>query len=137
MGHDPGAALGYIDLSFPSEYQESALAIFNSNINFKYYAPAFLSYRQDTTPEILARATDAVMAIRKYAQELPDFQATWTFIATWHDSVPYGAVIADPQAVSLKTTFCSHAARKLEKYFYLKKIDFHHNSFTMISEGSV
>ena len=106
-------------------------------MNFKYYAPAFLSYRQDTTPEILARATDAVMAIRKYAQELPDFQATWTFIATWHDSVPFGAIIADPQAVSLKTTFCSHAARKLEKYFYFKKIDFHHNSFTMISEGSV
>ena len=120
MGHDPGVVLGYMDVSFPSDYQDSALAIFNSHINFEYYEPAFLSYRQDTTTEILARATDAVMAIRKYAQELPDFQATWTFIATWHDSVPYGAIIADPQAVSLKTTFCSHAARKLEKYFYLK-----------------
>ena len=137
MGHNPSNAQGYIALPLDSPYPHSVLAIYNSDINFFYYAPAFLSYRQDTTPEILARATDAVMAIRKYAQELPDFQATWTFIATWHDSVPYGAVIADPQAVSLNTTFCSHAARKLEKCFYLKKIDFHHNSFAMISEGSV
>ena len=117
MGHNPSNFQGYIALPLGTPYPHSVLAIYNSDINFNYYAPAFLSYRQDTTPEILARATDAVMAIRKYAQELPDFQATWTFIATWHDSVPYGAVIADPQAVSLKTTFCSHAARKLENVY--------------------
>ena len=64
---------------------------FGSHINFEQYTPGFHSYRVDTTPEILARATDAVMAIRQYAQELPDFQATWTLTVTWHDAVQDGA----------------------------------------------
>ena len=98
-----------------------SLPPFNSDIDLTAYTPAFLSYRQDSTPEILARATDAVLAIRQYAQELPDFQATWTSVVTWHDVVFYGAAITDPQAVSLKTTFCSLAARKLEKCFYFQK----------------
>ena len=118
IGHEGEDTKEYIDRPFPAFYGVPVLAVYNSDINFKDYDPGFLSYRQDITPEILARATDAVMGIRKYAQELPDFQTTWTFIATWHDSVPFGAAIADPQAVSLNMMLCSHAARKLEKCFY-------------------
>ena len=77
------------------------MAPFNANIDFTQYTPGFNSYKQDTTPATLARATDAVMAIRQYAQELPDFQATWTLTVTWHEAVKFGSDTTD---VSLKIT---------------------------------
>ena len=73
----------------------------DDDIDFTAYTPGFNSYRLDSTPEILARATDAVMAIRQYAQEVPDFQATWTLIVTWHDAVRFNSPTTE---VSLKIT---------------------------------
>ena len=79
----------------------ATISPFNDDIDFRLYTPGFISYREDSTPEILTRATDAVMAIRQYAQELPDFQTTWTLIVTWHEAVKFGS---DATAVSLKIT---------------------------------
>ena len=110
---------------FPSEDRLPAIAVFNADIDFSNYEPGFLSYRVYTTPEMLARATDAVMAIRQYAQELPNFQATWTSVVTWHDTVPFNTAIPDPPAVSLKMTLCSHAAGALDKCFHLPKVFLH------------
>ena len=77
------------------------IAPFNADIDFSQYTPGFNSYKQDSTPATLAQATDAVMTIRQYAQELPDFQATWTLTVTWHKAVKYGS---DTTEVSLKIT---------------------------------
>ena len=77
------------------------IAPFSADTDFSQYDPAFYSYREDTTPAILARATDVVMAINQYAQELPDFQVIWTLIVTWHDAVLYDS---DSTEVSLKIT---------------------------------
>ena len=77
------------------------IAPFYGDVDFNSYTPGFHSYRLDSTPEILARATDAVMAIRQYAQEVPDFQAAWTLIVTWHDAVLYWMSTTE---VSLKIT---------------------------------
>ena len=89
---------------------------FNDHIDFSQYTPGFLSYREDSTPEILARATDAVTAIRQYAQELPDFQATWTFVVTWHEAVRFES---DSTEVSLKITI------EVGQHFLYLKNSFH------------
>ena len=98
--------MGMLYDSLPSTVGIPLLAPYNAEIDFTHYDPAFLSYRQDTSPEILSRATDAVMAISQYAQELPDFEATWTLTVTWHDAVFYDAILADPQVVSSKIMHC-------------------------------
>ena len=109
FGYDVTEDEAMIHGPLPAAIQVPAIAPFNADINFGAYSPSFLNYHIDTSPEILSRATNAVMAIRQYAQELPDFQATWTFAVTWHDAVFYGASPTDPQVVSLKMTHCSHA----------------------------
>ena len=94
---------------FPSINQVAAIAPFNCDINLSAYSPGFLSYRLDTTPAVLTRATDAVMAIGQYAQELPDFQASWTLVVTWHDAAFYGKDEVNQTEVSVPLTHCSHA----------------------------
>ena len=95
-------------MQFP--YPSPIIAPFNADIDFLEYEPAFLSYRMDTSPEILTRATDAVMSITQYAQELPNFQAARAFVATWHDVVFLDALYLppNPRLVSLKITHSSH-----------------------------
>ena len=96
---------------FPSINQVAAIALFNCDIDFNAYSPGFLSYRLDTTPAVLTRATDAVMAIGQYAQELPDFQASWTLVVTWHAAAFYGGVEVNQTEVSVQIKHCSHACR--------------------------
>ena len=108
---DQGHGIGTLYGQFPSAGAVPALAPYNSDIDFVAYTPGFLSYRLDTTPDILARATDAVLGIRQYAQERPNFLATWTLIVTWHDAVFYDYQGADPEIVSLQTTHSSHDSR--------------------------
>ena len=107
QGHGNGPIYG----QFPSGDGVPLLAPYNSDIDFGAYTPGFLSYRLDTTPDILARATDAVLGIRQYAQERPDFLATWTLIVTWHEAVFHDYEGADGQVVSLQTTHSSHDSR--------------------------
>ena len=45
-------------------------------------------YRQDTSNDILERATAEVLDT--YADEVPNFRATWTLVATWHRVTFYG-----------------------------------------------
>ena len=45
-------------------------------------------YRQDTSEDILMRATAEVMA--SFADEVPTFQAAWTLVATWYRVTFYG-----------------------------------------------
>ena len=99
-----------IEDAFPSRDRVPLIAPFNADVDFGGYEPGFLSYRLDTTPAILSRATEAVMATSAYAHELPDFQATLTVIVTWHDAGFFRANPNDPRVVSLKITHCSHAA---------------------------
>ena len=99
---------GRIHSLFPSENQIPLIALYNSDIDFTEYSEGFISYRLDATPDILAQATDIVMGIRQYAQELPNFQATWTLIVTWHDAVFYGAASTKPRVVSFKIMHNAH-----------------------------
>ena len=103
---------------FPSINQVAAIAPFNSDINVSGYSPGFLSYRLDTTPAVLARATDAVMAIGQYAQELPHFHATWTLVVTWHDAAFYSRVEVNQTEVSSLFT----RRWKLDNILYISKI---------------
>ncbi|KAM8834963.1 alpha-tectorin [Synchiropus picturatus] len=50
-------------------------------------------YRESIEPDILERATHDV---RKYFKNMPDFSATWTFIATWHQVTFYGGSQTTP-----------------------------------------
>ena len=110
MGYQGQSSNGIIHGLFPSSSKRPAVAPFNSDIDFQSYETGFLSYRLDSTAETKSLATDAVMAIRQYAQELPDFEATRTFVVTWHDAVFYGAEATDPRVVSLQLTHSSHDA---------------------------
>ena len=49
---------------------------------------AAIYYRQDTSTPILNRATAEVLSV--YRDEVPDFAATWTLVATWHRVTFYG-----------------------------------------------
>ena len=103
-----------IEDPFPSRGRVPLIAPFNAEVDFGGYEPGFLSYRVDTTPDILSRATDAVMAISVYAQELPDFQATLTVIVTWHEAGYFRAIPNDLQVVSLM----GNAAYFSKKLYY-------------------
>uniref|UniRef100_A0A8C6SLH6 NIDO domain-containing protein n=1 Tax=Neogobius melanostomus TaxID=47308 RepID=A0A8C6SLH6_9GOBI len=50
-------------------------------------------YRESTDPDTLERATQD---IRKYFKNLPNFSATWVFIATWHQVTFYGGSQTTP-----------------------------------------
>ena len=114
---------------FPSRSQVAAIAPFNSDMDITAYPAGFISYRLDATPAILAQATDAVMAIGQYAQELPTFQATWTLVLTWHDVVAYGASGIDSTTVSVKISHCAvsvHTPLEVgQNFLYLKIVLFH------------
>ena len=109
---------GIIFLRVNNNSENAVIAPFKDDTNYAQYTLGFHSYRQDTTPETLTRATDAVMGIRQYAQELPDFQATWTLIVTWHDAV---LINSDSTEVSLKITL------KAGQRFPFLKTGFLHN----------
>ena len=110
MGYQGQAGNGVLRNPFPSASQRPAVAPFNVDIDFDAYRAGFLSYRLDSTAETKSLATDAVMAISQYAQELPDFEATRTFVVTWHDAVFYEAEATDPRVVSLQITHSPHDA---------------------------
>ncbi|XP_037125232.1 alpha-tectorin-like [Syngnathus acus] len=50
-------------------------------------------YRETTLPQILERATHDV---RRHFKNIPNFSATWAFIATWHEVTFYGGSQTTP-----------------------------------------
>lgn len=60
-------------------------------------------YREATEPAMLRRATEDV---RRYFPELPDFSATWVFIATWYRVTFFGGSSSSP------VSFCPGAGRR-------------------------
>ncbi|XP_019636956.1 PREDICTED: sushi domain-containing protein 2-like [Branchiostoma belcheri] len=48
----------------------------------------FVMYRETTDPNILARATTDIRLTFPY---LPNFQAAWAFVATWHEVAYFGS----------------------------------------------
>ena len=110
MGNQGQFDTGVIGSPFPSRSRRPAVAPFNVDIDFQSYETGFNSYRLDSTAETKSLATDAVMAISQYAQELLNFEATRTFIVTWHDAVFYEAQATDPRVVSLQITHNPHDA---------------------------
>ena len=77
--------------SFPLSNNNPSISAYWADIdpeNIYNLAEAAVYYRQSTDATLLQRATDEVL--ETFADQVPEFQATWIMIVTWHRLVFFG-----------------------------------------------
>ncbi|KAM6178478.1 LOW QUALITY PROTEIN: sushi, nidogen and EGF-like domain-containing protein 1 [Rhynchocyon petersi] len=77
--------------AFPIAKDRCVVAAFWADVDNRRAGDVF--YRETTEPATLQRATGD---IRRYFPELPDFSATWAFIATWYRVTFFGGSASTP-----------------------------------------
>ncbi|XP_019725167.1 alpha-tectorin isoform X1 [Hippocampus comes] len=71
-------------------------------------------YRETTLPQILERATHDV---RRHFKNIPNFTATWAFVATWHQVTFYGGSQTTP-VNTFQTVLISDGAVSFALFIY-------------------
>ena len=103
----------YTSAPFPLRTGNPAIAPYwtDVDINNSNNVPnRAIYYRQDTSPQILNRATAEVLDY--FSDEVPHFQATWVLIATYYRVTYYGSNgYTRPTPVSVDNALfkCNHA----------------------------
>ncbi|XP_062936120.1 sushi, nidogen and EGF-like domain-containing protein 1 [Cynocephalus volans] len=77
--------------AFPIAKDRCVVAAFWADVDNRRAGDVY--YREATDPRTLHRATEDV---RRYFPELPDFSATWVFVATWYRVTFFGGSSSSP-----------------------------------------
>lgn len=91
----------FTPVAFPIAKDRCVVAAFWADVDNRRAGDVY--YREATDPATLRRAT---ADIRRYFPELPDFSATWVFIATWYRVTFFGGSSSSPVSV------CTGARRR-------------------------
>ncbi|XP_036028748.1 sushi, nidogen and EGF-like domain-containing protein 1 isoform X1 [Onychomys torridus] len=81
----------FTPVAFPIAKDRCVVAAFWADVDNRRAGDVY--YREATDPAMLQRATED---IRRYFPELPDFSATWVFVATWHRVTFFGGSFSSP-----------------------------------------
>uniref|UniRef100_A0A7N5JHY7 Sushi, nidogen and EGF like domains 1 n=1 Tax=Ailuropoda melanoleuca TaxID=9646 RepID=A0A7N5JHY7_AILME len=81
----------FTPVAFPIAKDRCVVAAFWADVDNRRAGDVY--YREATDPATLRRATEDV---RRYFPELPDFSATWVFIATWYRVTFFGGSSSSP-----------------------------------------
>lgn len=91
----------FTPVAFPIAKDRCVVAAFWADVDNRRAGDVY--YREATDPAIRRRATEDV---RRYFPELPDFSATWVFIATWYRVTFFGGSSSSP------VSFCPGEGRR-------------------------
>lgn len=81
----------FTPVAFPIAKDRCVVAAFWADVDNRRAGDVY--YREATDPAMLSRATED---IRRYFPELPDFSATWVFVATWYRVTFFGGSSSSP-----------------------------------------
>ncbi|MEJ1283528.1 sushi nidogen and EGF-like domains 1 [Cricetulus griseus] len=81
----------FTPVAFPIAKDRCVVAAFWADVDNRRAGDVY--YREATDPAMLQRATED---IRRYFPELPDFSATWVFVATWYRVTFFGGSSSSP-----------------------------------------
>ena len=81
----------FTPVAFPIAKDRCVVAAFWADVDNRRAGDVY--YREATDPAMLNRATED---IRRYFPELPDFSATWVFVATWYRVTFFGGGSSSP-----------------------------------------
>ncbi|XP_006746731.1 sushi, nidogen and EGF-like domain-containing protein 1, partial [Leptonychotes weddellii] len=81
----------FTPVAFPIAKDRCVVAAFWADVDNRRAGDVY--YREAADPATLRRATEDV---RRYFPELPDFSATWVFIATWYRVTFFGGSSSSP-----------------------------------------
>lgn len=81
----------FTPVAFPIAKDRCVVAAFWADVDNRRAGDVY--YREATDPATLQRATED---IRRYFPELPDFSATWVFVATWYRVTFFGGSSSSP-----------------------------------------
>lgn len=81
----------FTPVAFPIAKDRCVVAAFWADVDNRRAGDVY--YREAADPAVLRRATEDV---RRYFPELPDFSATWVFIATWYRVTFFGGSSSSP-----------------------------------------
>ncbi|XP_036174838.1 sushi, nidogen and EGF-like domain-containing protein 1 isoform X2 [Myotis myotis] len=81
----------FTPVAFPIAKDRCVVAAFWADVDNRRAGDVY--YREAADPTMLHRATEDV---RRYFPELPDFSATWVFIATWYRVTFFGGSSSSP-----------------------------------------
>ncbi|XP_071475575.1 sushi, nidogen and EGF-like domain-containing protein 1 isoform X1 [Marmota flaviventris] len=81
----------FTPVAFPIAKDRCVVAAFWADVDNRRSGDVY--YREATDPATLHRATED---IRRYFPELPDFSATWVFVATWYRVTFFGGSSSSP-----------------------------------------
>ncbi|XP_074254833.1 sushi, nidogen and EGF-like domain-containing protein 1 isoform X2 [Saimiri boliviensis] len=81
----------FTPVAFPIAKDRCVVAAFWADVDNRRAGDVY--YREATDPATLHRATEDV---RRYFPELPDFSATWVFVATWYRVTFFGGSSSSP-----------------------------------------
>ncbi|KAK1336807.1 hypothetical protein QTO34_002842 [Cnephaeus nilssonii] len=81
----------FTPVAFPIAKDRCVVAAFWADVDNRRAGDVY--YREATDPAVLRRATEDV---RRSFPELPDFSATWVFIATWYRVTFFGGSSSSP-----------------------------------------
>ncbi|XP_023599141.1 sushi, nidogen and EGF-like domain-containing protein 1 [Myotis lucifugus] len=81
----------FTPVAFPIAKDRCVVAAFWADVDNRRAGDVY--YREAADPAMLRRATED---IRRYFPELPDFSATWVFIATWYRVTFFGGSSSSP-----------------------------------------
>lgn len=81
----------FTPVAFPIAKDRCVVAAFWADVDNRRAGDVY--YREATDPAMLNRATED---IRRYFPELPDFSATWVFVATWYRVTFFGGSSSSP-----------------------------------------
>lgn len=81
----------FTPVAFPIAKDRCVVAAFWADVDNRRAGDVY--YRETADPATLHRATED---IRRYFPELPDFTATWVFIATWYRVTFFGGSSSSP-----------------------------------------
>ncbi|XP_059559811.1 sushi, nidogen and EGF-like domain-containing protein 1 isoform X2 [Myotis daubentonii] len=81
----------FTPVAFPIAKDRCVVAAFWADVDNRRAGDVY--YREAADPAMLRRATEDV---RRYFPELPDFSATWVFIATWYRVTFFGGSSSSP-----------------------------------------
>lgn len=91
----------FTPVAFPIAKDRCVVAAFWADVDNRRAGDVY--YREAADPAMLRRATEDV---RRYFPELPDFSATWVFIATWYRVTFFGGSSSSP------VSFCPGEGRR-------------------------
>lgn len=81
----------FTPVAFPIAKDRCVVAAFWADVDNRRAGDVY--YREATDAAMLNRATED---IRRYFPELPDFSATWVFVATWYRVTFFGGSSSSP-----------------------------------------